>query len=153
MANKKTKKDYINELLAMAEVQKNKECVAFLKKELETLSNRKSSGKKAKEKLAEQGIIMDIIRDFLEDHSDKSYTATEILRTAFKDEDVSIQRVTAMLKKLIESGAVTKTVEKKTSYFQIADVDDEEEIEAEETETAPEEIETETEINEKNRRG
>lgn len=142
MANKTTKKDYINMLLAMAEVQKNKGCVDFLKKELETLSNRKSSGKKNKEKVAKQAETMDAIMDFLEDNSDKSYTATGILKEAFKDdEDMSIQRVTAMLKKLVEAGTVIKTVEKKTSYFKAAGVDDEEEVETDETEAEPEEVE------------
>lgn len=142
MANKTTKKDYINILLAMAEVQKNKGCVDFLKKELETLSNRKSSGKKNKEKVAKQAETMDTIMDFLENNSDKSYTATGILKEAFKDdEDMSIQRVTAMLKKLVEAGTVIKTVEKKTSYFKAAGVDDEEEIETDKTEAEPEEVE------------
>lgn len=152
MANKTTKKDYINMLLAMAEVQKNKECVDFLKKELETLSNRKSSGKKNKEKVAKQAETMDAIMDFLEDNSDKSYTATGILKEAFKDdEDMSIQRVTAMLKKLVEAGTVIKTVEKKTSYFKAAGVDDEEEAEIDETEVESEkveELETETGVDE-----
>lgn len=126
MTKKTTKKDYINMLLAMAEVQENKECVDFLLHELELLDNRKTKGKKAKEKTAEQEALMEDIHHFLLCNPETQFTATEIMKKVFKDrDDISVQKVTAMLKKLFDTGVIDKVIEKKVSYFSIADAGDE----------------------------
>lgn len=117
---KLTKRDCIEILMNMEEVKSNIDCMNFLKNELELLNNRKTSPK-TESKLKQQESVMNTIRAFLSIDKSKSYTATEILKNAFKGEEISIQKVTAMLKKMVEAKEVKKEVVKKTSYFSIAE--------------------------------
>ena len=53
---------------------------------------------------------------------EKAVTVSELMKTStFKDTDYSNQKLSAMLKKMVDNGTVTKTVEKKKSYFSLVE--------------------------------
>ena len=102
MANKKTKKDLFLEVREV--VAGNEELVAFIDHELELL-NKKASTKSTKVN-DEQVALMEKIVNAL----------NEIGRSEYSN-----QKLSAMLKKLVDSKQVTKMVDKKKSYFMVAE--------------------------------
>lgn len=96
----------------------NEEIVKFCKHEIELLENKKSksgSTKTQKENVA----IMESIASALEVVG-KPVTITELQKANVEMAQFSNQKLSALLKKMVESGKVVKTVEKKKSFFSIA---------------------------------
>ena len=100
--------------------------VEFAEKKLEQLANK--SGTASAKKSEEQENFMDIIRDVLSECADvKGMQCGAIIKdsriAAFKwadGKETSSQRVSAMLKKMKESGDVIATSDKKITYFRLA---------------------------------
>lgn len=117
MANKITKKEVVTAMLNDEYILGIDTYVNYLENELRLL-NKKSSGKKATatQKLNEEikTVILEILGEV-----DKGMTVTEILATnRFVDFGVmSNQKISALLRQLIEADKVEKNVEKKVSYF------------------------------------
>lgn len=120
MTNKKmTKKDYFNMLKAIDGVSKNAELVKFIDHELELLNRKNSSDRKLSgNALVNVGLKEEIIKIFSNEPK-RLFTATEIQK-AMKD-DYTIQRVSALLKQLRESGQIEKVEEKRRSFFKLAE--------------------------------
>lgn len=116
MAEKKmTKRDRYNMLLAIPAVANDDDLSAFITHELELLDKKSSTEAKPTEKqIANEG-YMDAILEGMEDKT--SYTVTALIKAIPAIGDLTNQRVSALLKKLIDAGRVTKTVEKRVSYF------------------------------------
>ena len=132
MANKMTKKDYFAVLSAIvAEVNptNSADILAFIQHEVELLEKKNSakSSKPTKTQLANNGLKEVIVSTLAE--LDKPVTITEMqkynpdLATDEKGETISNQRVSALLRQLIDYGTVVRTTEKKKAYFSLA-VDD-----------------------------
>lgn len=123
MANKITKREVINMMLVDEAIKANETYVAYLKHELELL-DKKAENKKATKN---QEVNVEIKADILEvmAHMAPS-TATEIMN-AVKSVDtekyatLTNQRVSALLRQLIEDNKVVKSVDKKVSKFALAD--------------------------------
>jgi hypothetical protein len=115
MEKKITKKEMFAKI--MEEVKGNAEMVAFLEHEIELLNKKKGSADS--KKVEEQKVVMDIIRETLI-VSEKALTVSELQKTNVALGTLSNQKVSAMLKKMVDNGEVVKTVEKKVSYFSIA---------------------------------
>lgn len=114
MTKKMTKVEMFNAIKAV--VADNEEFVAFIDHEIELL-NRKSSNKKATKTQVENEGFKDIILSVL---SDEGATVTEIQG---KDEtlaNLTNQRVSALLRQLVNDGRAIKVVEGKKSLFKIA---------------------------------
>ena len=114
MEKKMTKKEMF--AMIMEEVKGNAEMVAFLEHEIELLNKKKGSAnsKKAEEHKAVMDLIYETLKGF------GRPVRTEELRLANVElSKYTNQKVSAMLKKLVDNGEVTKTVEKKVSYFSI----------------------------------
>lgn len=114
MTKKMTKVEMFNAIKAV--VADNEEFVAFIDHEIELL-NRKSSNKKATKTQVENEGFKDIILSVL---SDEGATVTEIQG---KDEtlaNLTNQRVSALLRQLINEDKAIKVVEGKKSLFKIA---------------------------------
>ena len=120
MANKNTptQKDILSRIRsAMAN---DAEVVAYCDKKLEQLANKANSANSKKSAEDEKYFIA--ISEVLADGSPKR--ATEILHSlAPKFEELTIQKVTSMLTKMVANGEVVKTVEKKVSTFTLAPVE------------------------------
>ena len=116
MANKKTKKDLFLEVREV--VAGNEELVAFVDHELELL-NKKASTKSTKVN-EEQVALMEKIVNALNEIG-RSVTISELQKENAEMAEYSNQKLSAMLKKLVDNKQVTKIVDKKKSYFTTAE--------------------------------
>lgn len=120
MEKKMTKKEMFT-LIASLNAS-NQAIVDFCNHEIELLDNKKSNGnKKANEKVAKE---TEIVYNALVAVG-RAVSASELIAetdlSALENESgvVSTQKVSAMLKKLVESGKVEKYTDKKKTYFKI----------------------------------
>ena len=116
MANKKTKRDLFLEVREV--VAGNEELVAFVDHELELL-NKKTSTKSTKVN-EEQVVLMEKIVNALNEIG-RSVTISELQKENAEMAEYSNQKLSAMLKKLVDNKQVTKMVDKKKSYFTTAE--------------------------------
>lgn len=116
MANKKTKKDLFLEVREV--VAGNEELVAFVDHELELL-DKKASTKSTKVN-DEQIALMDKIINALNEIG-RSVTISELQKENAEMAEYSNQKLSAMLKKLVDNKQVTKIIDKKKSYFTTAE--------------------------------
>ena len=99
------------------------EAVVKLSGMAEKLAEKRSTPSKAdKEKSAEHKAIADEIILVLstEENVTTGMTVSEMQKASDKLAGYSNQKISAILRKMIDSGAVVKTVDKKKSYFSIA---------------------------------
>lgn len=120
MEKKMTKKEMFT-LIATLNAS-NQAIVDFCNHEIELLDNKKSNGnKKANEKVEKE---TEIVYNALVAVG-RAVSASELIAESNLDElanesgVVSTQKVSAMLKKLVESGKVEKFTDKKKTYFKI----------------------------------
>lgn len=116
MANKKTKREFFGEIKEI--VKGNAELVAFIDHELELL-DKKTSAKSTKVN-TEQVELMEKIVDALNEIG-RSVTISELQKENAEMAEYSNQKLSAMLKKLVDNKQVTKMIDKKKSYFMIAE--------------------------------
>lgn len=117
MANKMTQKDFYNEIIALAKANAREDIVEFCEGRIEVLA-KKSANKKPTKTQAENEAFKDAIRSAL-DTVDKGVTVTELQTLNKALGSISNQRVSALLRQMIEAGEVTKTIDKKKSYFSL----------------------------------
>ena len=137
MAKKITKKEVINAMLADVAINGNAIYVAYLKNELK-LIEKKASNKKSTKTQKENVGIRSVIIDTLA--SIGSGTITDIQNANSDLAELSNQKVSALVKQLVESGEVVKTIDKKKSIFSIATDED---VEDEQTPATDEDVEDE----------
>lgn len=116
MANKKTKREFFGEIKEI--VKGNAELVAFIDHELELL-DKKTSAKSTKVN-TEQVELMDKIVNALNEIG-RSVTISELQKENAEMAEYSNQKLSAMLKKLVDNKQVTKMIDKKKSYFMVAE--------------------------------
>ena len=99
------------------------EAVVKLSGMAEKLAEKRSTPSKAdKEKSAEHKAIADEIILVLstEENVTTGMTVSEMQKASDKLAEYSNQKISAILRKMVESGMVVKTVDKKKSYFSVA---------------------------------
>lgn len=112
-----TKKDMLGELKVLAEGAERIDLVEFCEKEIERLANRKST--QTKNQKENEGIMETIVEVLSE--VGEAVTVSELMKADERMAEYSNQKLSALLKKLVEAGKVTKVVDKKKSYFSLAD--------------------------------
>ena len=127
---KYTQKQMFEEIIKMASGEPTTipmdKVIEFAEKKLVQLDNK--SGKVSAKRTEEVDTFLDLIRDVLSESSNvlgmqcgaiaKDSRITEF---AWADgKDTSPQRVSSMLKKLVDCGDVVKTTDKKVTYFRLA---------------------------------
>ena len=125
MAEKKITKREKFEML-LKEVEGNEMLTEFIKHEIELLT--KKSGSTSAKRDEEVDKFLDLVRDVLAECSNAlgmqcGAIAKDSRIAEFKwadKKETSSQRVSAMLKKLVDCGDVVKTVDKKVTYFRLA---------------------------------
>ena len=147
-----TKKDNFATVIAIVEASKaeNKaDLLAFLNHEVELL-DKKAGKTKATPTHAANAVILDVIKEVL-GGLDKPVTITELLTDArlqsytetTKDGDKVIamtnQKLSSLVKKLVDAKEVVRTEEKKKAYFSLAVVEEEETTEEESADTVEDE--------------
>lgn len=121
MENKKmTKKDYFKELLQIEVVASNKDLVDFINHEVGLLEKKSSKSALSKTQV-ENNSIKDIIMNVLQE-SAKPMTITEIQSVNEDLKELSNQKISALLKQLVDTDLVERVVDKKKTYFQIKSV-------------------------------
>lgn len=91
--------------------------VEFCDHEIELLTRKASKSTMTKTQKENEG-IMEIIVNALK-NLDKAVTITELQGICTELADYSNQKISALLKKLVDSNQVVKTIDKKKSYFSI----------------------------------
>ena len=90
--------------------------IAFIEHEIELLENKKMVSRKPTQTQKDNEILkLDIVK--LLQTSGKSFTITELQKNVSSIENLSNQRVSALLTQLVNSGTVSKTYEKRKAYF------------------------------------
>ena len=121
MANKVTKREVINAMLANEVISANSTWVAYLENEL-ALIEKKAANKKSTKTQEENKGIKSVILDTLA--SIGSGTITDIQNANSDLAELSNQKVSALVRQLVETGDVVKTTDKKKSIFSLATVDE-----------------------------
>ena len=118
MANKITKREVIGMMMNEEVVKANPTYVAYLENEL-ALLNKKAQNKKATKTQEENVGIKATILEVLATIG--SGTVTDIQNSNEKLSALSNQKVSALIRQLVESGEVVRTTDKKKSIFSLAE--------------------------------
>lgn len=122
-----TKREMFVAISKVAEVSANEEMMTFINHEIELIDNRKGSKTPTKTQKENEGIKAIILETL--NTSEVAMTVTELVCTESLN-GYSNQKISALLRQLVESGQVSKEMVKKKAYFSIP----KEEEEAEEAE-------------------
>ena len=116
---KMTKRDYFNAILAVLATVEDTDVsglTAFVNHEIELLENKRSSTKPTKtqtENLAVKETIVSVLKEM-----GKPVTISEMQKFSADLAEFSCQKLSALLKQLVENDkTVTKVTEKKKTYF------------------------------------
>ena len=117
---KVTKADNFKALLTLAEVAAHPELVEFINHELALLA-KKSTNRKPSKSQATSNTLRDIVLEVL-NTVDSAITIAEIQEAdsrlkVFNGENISNQRIAAILTRLIGEGIVSKQTIKKRNYY------------------------------------
>ena len=115
MTNKMTKVEMFNAIKAVEGL--TQEMVEFIDHEIKLLQ-KKSANKKATKTQEENVEIKAIIKSVL---TSEGATVTDIQSKSEVLSSLSNQRVSALLRQMIEAGEVVKSTDKKKSYFALAE--------------------------------
>lgn len=119
MTNKKTINEMYAELLNLAEVKANPELVDFINERI-AVNSRKNANKK---QTPTQKMNEEIKTIILEQILDGVMTVTQITKELNKIEgyeEISLNKVNAIIRQMKLDGTITRTEEKGIAYFSIA---------------------------------
>lgn len=117
---KMTKKEMFTEILAILNtVECNEELISGLEHEIELLSNRKPSTAKIKSAEENEALIEEITSALL--LIGRAVTITELQKEAPNLSGYSNQKLSAILKKMVDRNLAKKVIDKKKSYFSLAE--------------------------------
>jgi len=124
MANKKVKRDYFMEIREI--VKDNTELVAFIDHELELIA-RKNTGNTQTKVQKENATVAEMLLEELAKAGKTTITdlmnTSEVIQNYILENGNKLtnQKISAIFKQQVDAGNITKIVEKKKSYFAIAE--------------------------------
>jgi hypothetical protein len=102
----------------LPEVKSNPMLSEFIAHELELLANKNSGEKKlTAQQVANEAIKTAIVEAMV---PGTAYTITDIIKSVSACADLTNQRVSALMRQLVEAKAVIRTEDKRKAYFQLA---------------------------------
>lgn len=110
---KLTKKDYFNELKGL--VADRQDLVDFIDHEIELLSKKSSRTAPTKTQVENETIKEKIVATLVE--LGRYATITEIQNANTELADLSNQKISALLKQLVDTNIIEKMIDKKKAYF------------------------------------
>ena len=116
MERKITKRDNFNEIIKIAENLNRKDLVDFCNHEIELLDRKKSSDTKTKTQVANES-IKETILNVLNANKGTQMTITDIQNANTELSELSNQKMSALLKQLVDNQVICKVVDKKKAYF------------------------------------
>lgn len=115
MTERKTKREYLTELINLVTTSNREEYLPYLEHELELLDNKRKNSKPTKTQ-EENARIMEVIVTCL---TSEPATISEIQKRNENLKTLSNQKMSALLKKLIDAERVEKVINKKKAYFKL----------------------------------
>ena len=114
---KMTKVQKFEMLASIPEVAENEMLAEFISREIELLQKKNGAEKKpTAQQVANAGIVTAIIEGM---EPNRLYTVTEVIKSLPACADLTNQRVSALLRQLVEAGKVKRTEDKRKAYFQV----------------------------------
>ena len=113
-----TKREMFVAIANVAEVAANEEMVNFINHEIELLDNRKTSKKGLTKTQKENEGVKAVIAEVLADTGEKM-TVTELIADE-RLNGFTNQKISALLRQMVETGKVVKTIEGKKAFFAVA---------------------------------
>ena len=125
MANKKVKRDYFMEIREI--VKDNDELVKFVDHELELLARKNTGNTQTKVQKENQAVAEMLLEELAKAGRT---TITDLMNTSEAIQNYTLengnkltnQKISAIFKQQVEAGNITKTVDKKKSYFAIVEI-------------------------------
>ena len=123
MANKTTKKDYFNQVIALATEVGNSDLIAFAQHEIELLDRKNAtrSNKPSKAQEANEAIRVKILETLT---PNQWYTLSGI-KELIPELQASngTQKTSAVVRPLVEAGKLERMTEKRVVYLKLADAE------------------------------
>ena len=108
----------VKEIVANSDHPKSAELVEKIDNELNLLAKKNSAEKKpTAQQVANDGIKTAIVEGM---EPNRLYTVTEIIKSIPACAELTNQRVSALLRGLVETGKVVRTEDKRKAYFSLA---------------------------------
>lgn len=117
MTNKMTQRDFYNEIIELAKANEREDIVEFCEGRIAIL-DKKTANKKPTKTQEENETLKGVILNVL---TTEGVTVSELQAKDDALKVLSNQRVSALLRQLIADGKVVKEVDKKKSYFSLAE--------------------------------
>ena len=121
MEKKMTKKEWfavLTQVVEQSDMDSKEGALAFIAHEVELLEKKSAKSGQTKIQKENAEILVKIKAELAT--VGKAVTITEFQAASAEMAQYSNQKLSALLKKLVESGEVVKTTEKKKSYFAVA---------------------------------
>ena len=116
MENKKMTKMQKFEMLSQLDAVKSDPVLSeFVAHEMELLVKKNSAEKKPTAQQVANASVQTAILNGME--SGRAYTITDIIKEIPECADLTNQRVSALVRQLVDSGAVVRTEDKRKAYF------------------------------------
>ena len=120
MENKKMTKMQKFEMLSKLDAVKSDPVLSeFVAHEMDLLSKKNSAEKKPTAQQVANASVQTAILNGMEDG--KAYTITDIIKEVPECADLTNQRVSALVRQLVDAGKVVRTEDKRKAYFTKAD--------------------------------
>lgn len=103
--------------LALYEQMGDAEMVAFFEKRLEQVAKKNNAERKPTAKQTENEGVKAAIGEWME--SDASYTAADVVKNCPACEGMSVQKVSALLRQMKDSGVLSVTEEKRKHFYSL----------------------------------
>jgi hypothetical protein len=117
MANKMTKKDYYEQIKANYALTADE--VAFIDKQIELLDKKNSSKKPTAQQIANEA-YKSAIYEFLSANPNGKYTITELIKNVTACNNLTNQRVSALVRAMQDDKLVVRIEDKRKAYFTLA---------------------------------
>lgn len=116
---KRERFEEIKEIVLGLGLDNEAEMVAFIDREIELLSKKRASGAKTATQKENEVLVEKLYETLVE--MGRPVTISEIQKGTETFGGMSNQKVSALMKKLVDTKRVDKVVDKKKSYFSIAE--------------------------------
>lgn len=116
---KRERFEMIKEIVLNACVENEAEMIEFIDNEINLLNKKRASGAKTATQ-KENEVLVERLYEVLAEIG-RPVTVSELQKENDEFGAMSNQKVSALMKKLTDAGKVNKTVDKKKSYFSIAE--------------------------------
>lgn len=116
---KVTKKEMFGKLIELAQENERTDLVEFCEHEIDLLNKKASASGQSKTQKENEKIKVVIIEELT--RLARAVTISELIKESESLGQYSNQKLSAILKQMVEGGTVTKIIDKKKSLFTIAE--------------------------------